>query len=75
MRSLFRFHAGVTASRVVHAHAEASTPGLKTTTVLLRQGPPSPEIRGSLEHLLARTEDPRLAARIRFAFEASSRPN
>ena len=45
------------------------------TTVLLRQGPPSPEIRGSLEHLLARTEDPRLAARIRFAFEAAGRAN
>lgn len=44
-------------------------------TLLLRQGPPSPEVRGSLEHLLARTEDPRLAARIRFAFEASNAAN
>jgi hypothetical protein len=43
------------------------------TSILLRQGPPSPEVRGSLQHLLARTEDPRLAAQIRFALEAASR--
>lgn len=45
------------------------------TTMLLRQGPPSPEVRGSLEHLLARTEDPRLAARLRFVMEASGQVN
>lgn len=45
------------------------------TTLLLRQGPPSPEVRASLEHLLSRTEDPRLAAQIRFAFESASRQN
>ncbi|MBX3190564.1 MAG: HEAT repeat domain-containing protein [Labilithrix sp.] len=41
-------------------------------SILLRQGSPSPEVRGSLEHLLARTEDPRLAARVRFALEAAN---
>lgn len=41
-------------------------------TMLLRQGPPSPQVRGSLEALLARTEDPRLAARVRLALEASA---
>jgi HEAT repeat protein len=41
-------------------------------TILLRQGPPPPEVRGSLEHLLARTEDPRLAARVRFALESAN---
>jgi HEAT repeat protein len=41
-------------------------------TLLLRQGPPSPAVRGSLEHLLARTEDPRLTARILLAFESST---
>ncbi|MDB4943948.1 MAG: hypothetical protein JWP97_3482 [Labilithrix sp.] len=45
------------------------------TTLLLRQGPPSPEVRSSLEHLLARTGDPRLAARVRFAIEASGQVN
>jgi hypothetical protein len=44
-------------------------------TLLLRQGPPSPAVRGSLEHLLERTEDPRLAARIRLAFEAAESAN
>lgn len=39
----------------------------RAVTMLLRQGPPSPQLRGSLEALLARTEDPRLAARIRLA--------
>jgi HEAT repeat protein len=43
-------------------------------TLLLREGPPSPELRVSLEQLLAHTEDPRLAARVRLALEASS-PN
>jgi HEAT repeat protein len=46
----------------------------RVVTLLLRQGPPSAEVRGSLEQLLAHTEDPRLAARVRLALEASS-PN
>lgn len=41
-------------------------------TVLLRQGAPSPEVRASLEQLMTRTEDPRLAARIRFVLESSA---
>jgi HEAT repeat protein len=44
----------------------------QVVTLLLRQGPPSAEVRGSLEQLLAHTEDPRLAARVRLALEASS---
>jgi HEAT repeat protein len=44
----------------------------QVVTTLLRQGPPSPEVRSSLEHVLARTEDPRLAARIRFALETAA---
>lgn len=47
----------------------------QVVTMLLRQGPPSPEIRASLEQLLARTEDPRLAARVRLALEAQGTPN
>lgn len=48
----------------------------RAVTMLLRQGPPSGQVRGSLEALLARTEDPRLAARVRLALEASgSVPN
>ena len=43
------------------------------TTMLLRQGPPSPEVQASLGHLLARTEDPRVAAQIRFALEVARR--
>jgi HEAT repeat protein len=46
----------------------------RVVTLLLQQGPPSTEVRGSLEQLLAHTEDPRLAARVRLALEASS-PN
>ena len=41
-------------------------------TLLLGQGPPSSEVRGSLAQLLTHTEDPRLAARVRLALEASS---
>ncbi len=41
-------------------------------TVLLRQGAPSAEVRASLAQLVERTEDPRLAARIRFALESST---
>lgn len=44
----------------------------RAVTMLLRQGPPSPQLRASLEALLARTEDPRLAARVRLALEASN---
>lgn len=44
----------------------------QVVTLLLRQGPPSAEVRGSLQALLAHTEDPRLAARVRLALEASS---
>jgi hypothetical protein len=44
----------------------------QVVTALLRQGPPSTEVRGSLQQVLARTEDPRLAARIRFALETSA---
>lgn len=46
----------------------------RVVTLLLRDGPPSPEVRASLEQLLAHTEDPRLAARVRLALEASA-PN
>jgi hypothetical protein len=41
----------------------------RAVTMLLRQGPPSPQLRASLEALLARTQDPRLAARIRLALD------
>jgi len=44
-------------------------------TMLLQQGPPSPAVRASLEQLLGRTEDPRLAARVRLALEAQGTPN
>jgi HEAT repeat protein len=44
----------------------------RVVTLLLSQGPPSSEVRGSLTQLLAHTEDPRLAARVRLALEASS---
>jgi hypothetical protein len=40
--------------------------------VLLKNGPPSPEVRGSLSQVLSRTEDPRLAARIRLALQAAN---
>lgn len=54
-----------------HLSGEAEA---QVVTLLLRQGPPSSEVRGSLEQLLAHTEDPRLAARVRLALEASA-PN
>jgi|GEM_PF-2940452 len=41
-------------------------------TVLLRQGGPSPDVRASLAQVVERTGDPRLAAQIRFALEASA---
>jgi hypothetical protein len=44
----------------------------QVVTLLLRQGQPSGDVRGSLEHVLGRTEDPRLAAQIRFALESAS---
>jgi hypothetical protein len=43
----------------------------QVVTLLLRQGHPTAEVRGSLEHVLGRTEDPRLAAQIRFALESA----
>lgn len=48
-------------------HAEGAL-----TTLLLRQGPLTPDVQASLERLLARTEDPRTAAQIRFALQVAS---
>lgn len=61
-------------ARMLEAPRLSGQAEAQVVTLLLRQGPPSAEVRGSLEQLLAHTEDPRLAARVRLALEASS-PN
>jgi len=44
-------------------------------SVLLQNGAPTPELRASLEHVLARTEDPRTAARVRLALAMAEAPH
>ncbi len=62
-------------SRVLDAPALGGEATSTLVTLLLRQGSPGADVRDALAHVLERTEDPRLAARIRFALGVASNAN